>query len=92
MSAPRMGTAASQGRCRRMGQETATVRKGLNKQRGLSSVSSKHLGFPLLCVPLLAVFRCNKPTYVCAQAVPFPEGCRGKITSSICGASELWDG
>lgn len=46
--------------------------KGLNKQSRLSSFSSKHLGFLLLCVPLLAVFRCNKPT--CVQSVPFPEG------------------
>lgn len=57
-------------------QEDGAVMKGLNKQSRLSSFSSKHLGFLLLCVPLLAVFRCNKPT--CVQSVPFPEGCRGK--------------
>lgn len=27
-------------------------------------ISSKDLGFPLICISLLAVFRCNKPTCV----------------------------
>lgn len=56
---------------KRTGRETAAELKGLNLTNRFL-ISGRDVGFPLVCISLLAAFRCNKSACAYARALPFP--------------------